>query len=76
MGEIVGQNSVDNALTEGKEHAAFDGQRPDEVYFGRGEGVPDQLARRCHEARQKRLGRNREAMCSRCPRSGSEELAA
>ena len=57
-------------------HAAFDGQTPDEIYFGRGEGVPDQLARRCHEARQKRLERNREATCSRCSRSGHEDLAA
>ena len=57
-------------------HAAFDGQTPDEIYFGRGEGVPDRLARRCHEARQKRLERNRQATCSRCPRTGQEELAA
>ena len=40
-------------------HAAFDEQMPDEMCFGRGDGVNDQLARRCHEARQKRLDRNR-----------------
>jgi len=57
-------------------HAAFDGQTPDEVYFGRGEGGPERLALEREQARQKRLKRHREATCSRCPRTGSEELAA
>jgi hypothetical protein len=57
-------------------HAAFNGQTPDEMYFGRGDDVPDQLSRRRHDARQKRLDCNRQAACSRCPRSGHEELAA
>jgi hypothetical protein len=57
-------------------HAAFDGQTPDEVYFGRGADVPERLTRKREEARQKRLERNREATCSRCPRSGEEGLAA
>jgi len=56
-------------------HAAFEGQTPDETYFGHGEDVPDQLSRRRHEARQKRLDRNRQAACSRCARTGREELA-
>jgi len=56
--------------------AAFDGQTPDEVYFGRGEDIPDPLAQRCYEARQKRLERNRAARFSRCPCNGHEELAA
>jgi len=57
-------------------HAAFDGQTPDEIYFGRGDDVPEKLARKRVEARQSRLERNRQATCSRCPRSEHEELAA
>jgi hypothetical protein len=57
-------------------HAAFQGQTPDEMYFGRGAHIPDQLTRRRLKARQQRLERNREAACSRCPRTGQEGLAA
>ena len=57
-------------------HAAFHGQTPDEMYFGRGAGVPDQLAQRRLKVRQQRLEHNRQEACSRCPRSGQEEVAA
>ncbi len=50
-------------------HSAFKGQTPDEMYFGRGEAVPDELADRRKEARRRRLERNREVACSVCPRS-------
>ena len=33
-------------------HAAFDGQTPDEIYFGTGAAIPDQLAERRKKARQ------------------------
>lgn len=36
-------------------HAAFDGQTPDEMYFGRGADIPDQLAQRRLKVRRQRL---------------------
>ncbi len=57
-------------------HAAFQGQTPDEMYFGRGDDVPDQLAQQRLKARRERLERNRQATCARCPSSGKEGLAA
>jgi len=56
--------------------AAFAGQTPGEIYFGRGADVPESLAWQREEARQSRLERNRQAVCSCCPRNGREELAA
>jgi putative transposase len=50
-------------------HSAFEGQTPDEVYFGRGAQVPDELAARRHAARQQRVASNRSAACSACPRA-------
>jgi transposase InsO family protein len=44
-------------------HSAFEGQTPDEVYFGRGAQVPDALAARRHAAR------NRSTARSACPRA-------
>jgi len=35
-------------------HSAFEGQTPDEMYFGRGERVPDELAARRVDARRDR----------------------
>jgi len=49
-------------------HGAFEGQPPDEMYFGRGGQVPNDLARRRREARQQRLARNRRVACAACPR--------
>ena len=47
-------------------HAAFHGQTPDEVYFGRGDEVPDQLAEARRLARQTRLETNRNLSCDAC----------
>jgi len=60
-------------------HAAFDGQTPDEIYFGRGAQIPDELAARRRGARERRLERNRAVACGACQRGApapSEELAA
>lgn len=60
-------------------HSAFQGQTPDEVYFGRGDDVPDELAARRRMARQQRVVSNRFAACSACPRwapTRDEEVAA
>ncbi len=47
-------------------HSAFDGQTPDEMYFGRGEHIPDQLAAAKKAARQSRLKVNRATTCPTC----------
>lgn len=50
-------------------HSAFEGQTPDEVYFGRGAHVPDERAARRHAARQQRVASNRSTACAVCPRA-------
>jgi hypothetical protein len=50
-------------------HSAFEGQTPDEVYFGRGGNVPDELAVLRHAARQQCVASNRAAVCDACPRA-------
>jgi len=40
-------------------HNAFRGQTPNEMYFGRGETVPDELVKRRREARRSRVEHNR-----------------
>lgn len=60
-------------------HSAFDGQTPDEMYFGRGETVPDELAKARAAARVRRLAENRASRCERCPRpppAGDDRVAA
>lgn len=60
-------------------HAAFEGQTPDEIYFGRGAQIPDELAALRREVRKRRLERNRAVACVACPRGAptpSEDLAA
>ena len=60
-------------------HSAFRGQTPDEMYFGRGQTVPDELAERRREARSKRIEQNRDTACSDCPRRRAvtgEDIAA
>ena len=47
-------------------HAAFHGQTPDEVYFGRGDAVPDQLTNARRLARQARLETTRGLSCEAC----------
>ena len=44
-------------------HTAFSGQTPDEMYFGRGEDIPEELKKKRKEARLKRLERNRALSC-------------
>jgi putative transposase len=50
-------------------HSAFQGETPDEMYFGRGAHVPDELTARRTEARQQRVASNRSAACAACPRA-------
>lgn len=47
-------------------HSAFRGQTPDEMFFGKGDAVPDQLAAARTAARQPRLAENRAKNCSVC----------
>jgi hypothetical protein len=56
-------------------HAAFRGQTPDEMYFGTGGVVLDELAVRRRKALRRRLGRNRQIAGSACPRSRDDEAA-
>ena len=49
-------------------HAAFDGQTPDEMFFGRGESVPGDLKEGRLAARKRRVEANRLSRCSVCPR--------
>ena len=47
-------------------HSAFHGQTPDEMYFGRGDGVPDRLAEARALARERRMEENRARRCAVC----------
>jgi transposase InsO family protein len=47
-------------------HHAFKGQTPDEVYFGRGDEIPDQLAEARADARARRMEANRARRCAVC----------
>ena len=47
-------------------HAAFEGQTPDEVYFGRGDAVVVKLAAARINAREERIKANRTAVCGVC----------
>ena len=47
-------------------HSAFRGQTPDEMYFGTGDRVPDQLDAPKKIARQSRMKVNRATSCPRC----------
>jgi len=59
-------------------HAAFEGQTPDEMYYGAGANIADELKARRVEARRRRLEENRRTACSACPRTAdvSERAAA
>jgi hypothetical protein len=48
-------------------HCAFGGQTPDEMYFGSGDGIPEELAERRRRARAARLETNRAATCATAP---------
>jgi len=47
-------------------HPAFDGQTPDEVFFGTGSNVSEDLALAKRNARTARLAANRALSCERC----------
>jgi transposase InsO family protein len=47
-------------------HSAFRGQTPDEIYSGRGQGIPEQLQCAKRQARAARLEANRAASCGVC----------
>jgi len=48
-------------------HSAFQGQTPDEMYFGTGDAVPKDLLSRAAAARRTRVEANRSALCEICP---------
>src|SRR5215472_7726936 len=48
-------------------HSAFQGQTPDEMYFGTGKAVPEDLRSRAAAARRTRVEANRSASCEICP---------
>jgi transposase InsO family protein len=47
-------------------HSAFRGQTPDEMYFDRGDGVPDRLAEARAVACERRMEENRARRCAGC----------
>jgi hypothetical protein len=47
-------------------HSAFCGQTPDEMYFGLGHEVPQNLELKRQEARASRIEANRSADCAHC----------
>jgi len=47
-------------------HFAFQGQTPDEMYFGTGARVPAEMKEKRTEARAARLAHNRAVICERC----------
>jgi len=56
------------AHNETMPHAAFNGQTPDEMYFGNGDAVVIDLAAARLRARQERIKANRAATCGVCAR--------
>ena len=57
-------------------HSAFDGQTPDEVYYGTGDHDPGELAAARVKARLKRLAANRAVSCSICEPESRVKSAA
>ncbi|MFM7973840.1 MAG: transposase, partial [Pirellula sp.] len=47
-------------------HFAFQGQTPDEMYFGTGASIPATLKQKRDQARAARLAHNRAVICARC----------
>jgi transposase InsO family protein len=62
------------AHNETMPHAAFNGQTPDEIYFGNGDQVVIDLAAARVRARQERMNANRMATCRVCV--GGHDLGA
>jgi putative transposase len=52
-------------------HSAFNGQTPDEMYFGTGDNIPDQLKASRLVGRIQRLASNRAQSCRTCESSAS-----
>jgi putative transposase len=57
-------------------HSAFRGQTPDEMFFGRGDQIPDELDAARRQARAARLESNRSLSCERCRAGSAMESAA
>jgi putative transposase len=53
-------------------HAAFDGQTPDDVFFGKFSTVEAKIQRERALALRQRLAENRRLRCSACPRPPPE----
>lgn len=47
-------------------HSAFEGQTPDEMYFGTGDNIQKQLREYSIAAREAHLKANRSQTCRRC----------
>jgi hypothetical protein len=62
------------AHNETMPHAAFNGQTPDEIYFGNGDAVVIDLAAARVRARQERMKANRMATCGVC--AGGHDFGA
>ena len=56
-------------------HSAFRGQTPDEMYFGKGNDVPDDLESGRNAARTERLAVNRALACAVCEPSSDSDAA-
>ena len=56
-------------------HSAFRGQTPDEMYFGKGDGVPNALESGRKAARTERLSVNRALACAVCEASPDSDAA-
>ena len=52
-------------------HAAFNGLTPDEVYFGRDDGIVEMLVEQRAAARKERVRTNREVNCPGCQPAAS-----
>ena len=56
-------------------HSALQGQTPDEMYFGTGEVIPDELATARRKAMKARIEANREMACDVCEAMNEPEFA-
>ena len=56
-------------------HSAFQGHTPDEMYFGTGRAVSDELEAARREAMKSRIEANREIACDVCDAMRKPELA-
>ena len=55
-------------------HSAFNGQTPDEIYYGTGDKIPQNLKEKKEAARLARMEKNRAMSCDECLKR--EEAAA